>query len=85
MPAISVRELKARASEIVRDIRENKTSYTITYRGKPVGVLSPVTEDATAEANGEDPWEEFLRLGREMGENLTSEKTLNEILSEMRR
>lgn len=85
MPVIGIRELKARASEIVRDMRENKTSYTITYRGKPVGVLTPVAEDEKDSGAGADPWEEFLRLGREMGENLTSEKTLNEVLSEMRR
>ena len=85
MPEVGVRELKARASEIVRDMRENKTSYTITYRGKPVGVLSPVEEPSEQAATQPDGWDEMLRIMDEMRDGWESEKTLNEILSEMRR
>ena len=44
MPRVGIRELKARASEIVRAVREEKAQYVITYQGQPVGVLSPIDE-----------------------------------------
>ena len=33
---IGIRELKARASQLIRNIREGKSRYIITYRGQPV-------------------------------------------------
>ena len=50
MAEIGIRELKARASEIVRAVREHRARYTITYRGRPVGVLLPLDEATQAEA-----------------------------------
>jgi len=44
MEEIGVRELKTYASEIVCRVREEQARYTITYRGKPVGVLMPLAE-----------------------------------------
>ena len=44
MPDIGVRELKTRASEIIRDLREQRTRYVVTYRGRPVGLLLPLDE-----------------------------------------
>ena len=41
MATVGVRELKTHASEIIRQVREAGVSYTVTYRGEPVGVLSP--------------------------------------------
>ncbi len=90
MPDVGVRELKVRASEIIRDVRERRARYTITYRGRPVGLLmpleearppdlSPVGEPATA------VWEELTRLGEEIGRGWRSPLTSTELLSEMRR
>ena len=33
MPEVGVRELKIRASEILRNVRERRARYVITYRG----------------------------------------------------
>ena len=33
MPDVGIRELKTHASEIVRNVRENRARYVITYRG----------------------------------------------------
>jgi prevent-host-death family protein len=44
MPDVGVRDLKEQASEIVRQIRENRARYIITYRGEPVGLLMPLDE-----------------------------------------
>lgn len=40
MPEIGVRELKTRASEIIRTVRDHRARYVVTRRGRPVGVLA---------------------------------------------
>jgi len=72
MPDVGVRELKTRASEIVRDVREHRARYIITYRGRPVGVLAPLeTAPQAGPLPGGEPgtsvWEELTRLGEEIG------------------
>ena len=49
MAQVGVRELKARASEIIRAVRERRARYVITYRGRPVGVLLPLDEASRGE------------------------------------
>ncbi len=88
MPEIGIRELKARASEIVRAVRDRRARYTVTYRGRPVGVLVPLGEALPAEVADESAppaWEELTRLGEEIGQGWTSPQTGAELLSEMRR
>lgn len=41
MKQIGVRELKARASEILRNVKEDDETYEITQRGKVVARLTP--------------------------------------------
>ena len=45
MPRVGVRELKNRASEILRAVREEGAEYIITYQGRPTAVLLPVNEE----------------------------------------
>lgn len=90
MPEIGVRELKARASEIIRTVREKRARYLITYRGKPVGILMPLGEAGPREEAGEDDqkaeaWEELVELGQQIGSGWQSDLTAAELLSEMRR
>ena len=88
MPEIGIRELKARASEIVRAVRDRRARYTVTYRGRPVGVLVPLDEVSPAEAADEPEtavWEELTQLGEEIGQGWTSPQTGTELLSEIRR
>ena len=60
MPDVGVRELKIRASEIVRDVRERRARYVITYRGRPVGVLAPLEAVPQAERTpGGEPGAHF--------------------------
>ena len=49
---LGVRELKSRASEVIRAIREDGAEYLITYRGRPVAFLRGLPEDAPQEARG---------------------------------
>jgi prevent-host-death family protein len=86
MEEVGVRELKIHASEIVRKVREERVRYTITYRGKPVGVLMPVDEAGPPPTDAQpDAWEELVRLGEEIGRGWKPEKSSVEIISEMRR
>jgi len=87
---IGVRELKARASQIVRDVRERRARYLITHRGRPVGLILPLEEARTvspipADESGTTAWEELTRLGEEIGRGWRSSLTSTELLSEMRR
>jgi prevent-host-death family protein len=90
MPDVGVRELKARASEIIRNVRDQRARYVITYRGRPVGLLMPLDEvRATPLLPTGEPamaaWEELTRLGQEIGRGWRSSLTSAELLSEMRR
>jgi prevent-host-death family protein len=42
MPYVSVRELKGQLSRILRDVREGREEYLVTYRGRVVARISPV-------------------------------------------
>ena len=90
MPDVGVRELKTQASEIVRQVRENRARYIITYRGEPVGLLMPLDEASPSSLpSGEEPtetaWETLTRLGEEIGQGWQSPLSSTELLSEMRR
>ena len=90
MPDIGVRELKARASEIIRNVRDGRIRYTITYRGRAVGVLMPLEQPKTGplvddEGSTATAWDELVRLGEEIGRGWQSPLTSVELLSEMRR
>jgi prevent-host-death family protein len=84
---IGIRELKIKASEIVRGVREERSRYIITHRGRPVAALVPLEEAGTEVEDGDSPdevWEELTRLGEEIGKGWKSRQTSTEILSEMR-
>ena len=90
MPDVGVRELKARALEIVRNVRDRRARYTITYRGQPVGILIPLEQPTPEPSTGdqgptETAWNELVRLGEEIGRGWQSSSTGTELLSEMRR
>ncbi len=86
MPQIGVRELKIRASEIVRNVRRRKTRYVITYRGRPVGLLTPIEEPDTSPAStAQDNWDELTRLGQKIAAGWPPGVSSADILSDMRR
>lgn len=90
MPDVGVRELKARGLEIIRKVREQRARYVITYRGRPVGLLTPLGK-AKPEAGswGDESestaWDDLTRLGEEIGREWQSPQTSVELLSDMRR
>jgi prevent-host-death family protein len=81
MPEVGVRELKNQTSQIVRAVREARTEYVITYRGRPVARLVPIAE----EEEGEQVLEELERLSQEVSARWQSDKSAVELLDEVRR
>jgi prevent-host-death family protein len=94
MARVGVRELKNQTTEIIRQVRENRAEYVVTYRGRPVAVLLPVDEAWLAQETeraietvepGQDVWAELEALREEIGRSWQSDKTGIELVSEQRR
>lgn len=85
MSEIGIRELKAKASELVRHVAEDHAVYTITRRGRPVGVLAPA-EFAGAEgrAAGREAWARLLAIADRMAKQSGPSKSALDELSRMR-
>lgn len=85
MTEIGIRELKTHISEIIRQLRDRRARYVITYRGRPVGLLLPLAE-AEPQPGTSDPWDELTELGQAIGQGwLAGKQTGADLLSEMRR
>lgn len=85
MEEIGVRELKTHASEIVRRVREEQAEYTVTYRGKPVGVLMPVVDSPELIIEPDNGWQRLAALRERMADLPRPTRSLTETLGEMRR
>lgn len=87
---VGVRELKTHAARIVRQVRDSRTSYTLTHRGRAVGVILPLdpADNSFHEpgaADAEAAWSTFMRAGRRLERRFRRGVSGIEILSTMRR
>jgi len=72
MQTVGVRELKARASEIIAAVEARGTRFQVTKRGKPVAIIAPVRgatlpEDSEPVEGDLDVWAEMDELAAEIG------------------
>jgi prevent-host-death family protein len=81
---IGIRELKTRASEVVRAVKENRARYIITQHGKPAALIIPLDAEIK-KTNADEVWARLEKIREELGKGWQSEKSAVEILSEMRR
>ena len=81
---IGIRELKSRASEVVRAVKEQRARYVVTQRGKPAALIIPL-DALPAKKSDDEVWERLMQIGEEISKGWQSEKSAVEILSEMRR
>lgn len=85
---IGIRDLKNRASEIVREVHEHEAEFIVTLRGEPVAVLGPLSE-RNEEEHRQDAAEEAMAqidaLADEIARAWTSPKSALELLEEQRR
>jgi prevent-host-death family protein len=82
---IGIRELKSRASEVVRAVKEERARYVITQRGKPAALIIPLDAIPPDKVSDDEVWERLTKIGEEISKGWQSEKSAVEILSEMRR
>ena len=86
MKEIGIRELKARASELVRQVAEEHATYTITRRGRPVGVLAPpdFIQPKRSKA-GDAAWASLQELWTRVDQSSRPRKSALRELAKMRR
>jgi prevent-host-death family protein len=85
---IGVRDLKNRASEIVRDVHERDEEFIVTLRGEPVAVLRPLTKEGERELRRierEEALAQLDELAERVGRAWRSPKTGVELVAEQRR
>lgn len=85
---IGVRDLKNRASELVREVHERDAEYIVTLRGQPVAVLKPLSDKNEQELKRVERQEALSRLD-ELAEQIASAwrspKSAVKLLEEQRR
>ncbi|HSN75897.1 MAG TPA: type II toxin-antitoxin system prevent-host-death family antitoxin [Anaerolineae bacterium] len=91
MPVIGVRELREHTADVLRQVREQKAEYVITYQGKPVAFLAPVDEQAVESAmvqagrsTVEDGWDAYMRLVEELRSTWPADLSTQDLLDEIR-
>src|SRR5262245_30167899 len=85
---IGVRDLKNRASEIVREVHERETEYIVTLRGEPVAMLRPLSEKserALRQAEREEALAKLDDLAERIARAWRSPKSGVELVDEQRR
>ena len=86
MKDIGIRQLKAHASDLVRQVSENHATYTITRRGRPVGVLAPADHLPSARGNaGGAAWDRLAKLWDRADKSRRPRKSALRELAKMRR
>ena len=85
MAEVGVRELKQRASEIIRQVREERATYTITYRGRVVARLVPEEDEETRRQRALAVLAKMDRLAKEIGKHWPPGVSAVDAVREVRR
>ena len=78
---IGIRELKTRASEVVRSVLESRSRYIVTLRGKPAALIIPVDADYDRE-KVDEVWNRLSDLREEVGDGRQSQMSTLEAVHE---
>ena len=85
MEEIGIRELKQRASEILRQVREEHESLSVTYCGKVVAKLVPAMNPSADQEVASAIWTRMDDLSREVSAHWPTGSSASEAVSEQRR
>lgn len=81
MITVGIRELKQRASDLLRQVRQNGQEIQVTYHGEVIALIVPVQRPRQEESS--DDWASLDTLAAEIGahwpEGLTSIDALAEV------
>ncbi len=88
-PTIGIRELKARASAIIEDVKNRRTSYAVTKRGEVEALIVPVDagERLLSPSPTDSAWEAWQTLADQLARNAEGRKMQSPVeeLDRMRR
>ncbi|MCX6038126.1 MAG: type II toxin-antitoxin system prevent-host-death family antitoxin [Chloroflexi bacterium] len=84
MVTVGVRELKQRASELIRLVRETGNKVQVTHRGQVVALLIPVVPSKNKE-NEKHSWDNLDALAAEIGAHWPKGVSSAQAVSEHRR
>ena len=84
---VGVRELKAHASRILREVRDSRASFVLTHRGKAIGVILPLGQAGRVPDVDDDgaAWANFWEAGRRLERGFRPGMSGLRVLSDMRR
>lgn len=85
---IGIRELKNRATHILRSVREEMAEYIITLHGEAIAILRPLTQeeiDELRQTRVDESLSELKALSEQVAAAWISEKSGLELISEQRR
>ena len=86
---VGIRELKARASAIIHDVKGRRISYAVTKRGKIEALIVPVDagERLISPSAADSAWEAWQALVDQLARNAQGRKTGSAVeeLDRMRR
>jgi prevent-host-death family protein len=92
MSLIGVRELKEQTSKVIRQVREERAEYVVTYKGKPVAVILPLDTEKAAEAIVQSAktavassWDEYEKLAQEIRDAWPDGLSTQELIDAIRR
>ena len=80
MLTVGIRDLKQRASELVRLVGETNNEVLVTYRGKVVARLIPA--ERSAPTGESEAWAQLDHLAAEIGANWPAGLSASEAVSE---
>jgi prevent-host-death family protein len=66
MGVVGIRELKARASQVIRRVRERGEEIEVTHHGKVVARLVPVSRSTVRNRTSASAWSTLDRVAREI-------------------
>jgi prevent-host-death family protein len=85
MRSVGIRELKEHTSQILRRVREDGEEVQVTYYGRVVARLVPVTPSRPTSTDLAAVWSDLDRLAAEIGAHWPADVTAAEAVSEGRR
>ena len=84
MITVGVRQLKEKASEIIRLVRANQDTVLITYHGKVVARITPI-EPPLLGTESDNAWVTLEELAAKIGQHWPQGVTSTQAISEIRR
>ena len=85
MVKVGIRELNARTSEILRQVREQSVAVTVTYRGRAVARIVPLTDTEAKEIEASAFLTQIGDLAKEIGAHWPPGVSALEAVTEQRR